>query len=441
MKHLDLKQKCQVAALTALCVTTAAWAYHEEGPISLSGDLDFLSVKSIDIDTQSALDEENEPADWTGDGFHVGTQRCGFVLYNSGDVPQPFNTPDECMAHFTITDAYNNEASSKELNLVNFLKTMKFTHSASRTEQIFASINRGGHYTFALEISPDYFLHEYEDDILDEACTRVDSTTTVIGLLLKPEIKITTGYPYDAASLSGEKTLHWSVSPDGKPNQILIDKTETFQFDTTQPLLASVVSFELAADNLAPGKYVYTLQSDFEGACRTFDAFVNDTVKADITLDKEIYDLDTDKEAKLTINMSYGYPYISKDSDTEESIITISTELLNETNNSTFSDPSWADAEINYTTEVTVPLDAITEDVVKENEGELPLTVSIIFNGNAQYKEIIGLPIKYDDAGVSNIEIGKASACPVYYNVFGVRVDSTYRGIVITSDGKKLINK
>jgi hypothetical protein len=85
-----------------------------------------------------------------------------------------------------------------------------------------------------------------------------------------------------------------------------------------------------------------------------------------------------------------------------------------------------------------VPLTAIANDDVKDNDGEIPLTIKVEFNGETQYQALIGIAVE-GSAGVEAVDVDAAMKPVEYYNTQGVKVDKSYRGIVVTNDGRKIL--
>lgn len=436
-KPNHFKAKCAAFASMALLLSGICWAEGDEFP--LSGDFDFLAIKDLQIKTSMSANADSL-SDWTGEGYHAGIQLCGFTLYNCSDINKDVTLPDSAKFTFAIADSYGNSVDSVDLDMTSAFKKLKFTNKFSQSIQTQVGVYCGGRYKASAKLSPDFFSYETEIDLIDEACTRVSNNSVKVGGVLCPIIYITSGYPYDVEAVAGEHSLQWSVTPDDNPNKILANDTETFNLSNDKPLLAATDTLDLPVPELEPGKYIYTISSDFAGANRTFEATVIDTLKTELSLDKELYTVGVDKEAKLKIDMSYGYPYIATDSDTGTSTLRVVTTLLDDSNSVEYSDKSWATSTVQCTADIAVPLDKVTSDVVKQYEGKVPLNLSVVFNSETQYQATVLLNIEAESTGVRNITIGNDANQQIqYYNVFGMPVDDSYHGIVISNDGRKLL--
>ena len=146
-----------------------------------------------------------------------------------------------------------------------------------------------------------------------------------------------------------------------------------------------------------------------------------------------------DNEVNLKIAMKYGYPYISLNSDTGNPTIIVTAELLGQEHIFKFSDEEWLNSNVDYTADISVPLNDVTYEIANEYDWELPLNINVVFNGLTQLEKTIEIPLA-DPSGIEPVNADDKSS-PKYYNVFGLPVDNSYRGIVITSDGRKMLMK
>lgn len=155
-----------------------------------------------------------------------------------------------------------------------------------------------------------------------------------------------------------------------------------------------------------------------------------------------LYKAGEDSEAVLKMEMNYGFPYIEKSSSTNKPTIYVTTDLQGESKTTEFSDEAWADAPMHYTADVVIPLQSVTQEIVDNYEGKVPLTVSVAFNNDLQYKAILVIPFEYKSSGIENVEADSSRSKNIrFYNLMGVEVDENYKGLVITSDGHKIIRR
>jgi hypothetical protein len=440
MKHsYFLKLRYSILAVAALLLTTVCWAFEDKTSRPFAGDYDFLAVKDISIVTSMARADDENYVDWTGEGYHSGVQTAALVFYACKTVPKDFVIPDNPTYNCTIVDAYGDTVETIKESLKTKFTLMKVSNKYSSTMASGIGVSRGGAYKLLLNFSPDMFAFEHEMILKDEACARVSNTKAKVGDMLCPVVEVTSGYPYDVDAIAGNKAVKWSVSQDGQADKIIEEEEDTIYFDTTKPLLAAVDTLLMPVLDQQPGKYIFTMTSaDFAPLNRTFEAIVSDTLRADVTLDKQLYRLDTDTVAKLKVAMNFGYPYIEAAEEGGLPTITVSTEMLDQAKYTKFSDAAWATTTLDYTAEVEVPLTAIANDDVKDNDGEIPLTIKVEFNGETQYQALIGIAVE-GSAGVEAVDVDAAMKPVEYYNTQGVKVDKSYRGIVVTNDGRKIL--
>ena len=257
---------------------------------------------------------------------------------------------------------------------------------------------------------------------------------------LGPQIFLSGGYPYNPTDFTGTKHLHWQIAPSDAPDAVIKEKDETFELKSESADLAPVDSLRLEVENLRPGTYLYTLTSDFAPANHSFTFEVYDILAPDITFDKEVYTVGESRDVIVKVDMSYGYPYVGTGSSSGEPTVTVCAELFGEETSVSYSDEVWADSDMHCIAEVKVPLDKVTAEAVKENKGELPLNLPILFNGTTKYIAAIPLSFDTDSSGIHGINAVNSDKSKVrYFNILGVEVDESYQGLVITSDGHKLI--
>lgn len=405
----------------------------------LPGDFDFLAVRDIKFSTKEVLDY-GQLIPWTGKELHAGVVEMYFHLFNCKDIPKPIDLPDNPAYIWTIKDLEGNKVLSHEVSLQSAFNSLRWTHKLVYKHANHLLVKRGGKYTISLEITPGLFSYETEITLVDEPNMLVYDRSTTVDALLSPKLIMQSGYPCTPADISGKKHLHWTLASADAPDDIIAEKDEVFELKSETPDLAAVDSLTLSPVNLQPGEYRYTLTSDFAPANYSFAAKVFDVLNPDITLDRESYTVGESKEAIVKLDMSYGYPYIGVDSSSDKPTVTVCANLLGEETNVSYSDEVWADSDMHCLAEIKLPLEKVTAEVVKENKGELPLNLSILFNGTAKYMTALPLSFDTDSSGIHGINADNFDKSKVrYFNILGVEVDESYHGLVITSDGKKII--
>lgn len=230
------------------------------------------------------------------------------------------------------------------------------------------------------------------------------------------------------------------VNMPDKIGVLSAEKRETFELKSETSTLAADATLNLTVEDIEPGEYLYTLTSDFAPANYSFKAYVYDVLMPEISIDKSVYTVGESREAIVKVEMDYGYPYVGAATSSDKPTVTVNAELLNEVTSVSYSDEAWADSDMHCIAEIKIPLEKVTEETVTENKGEIPLNLSILFNDAIKYETTISLPFVGGSSGIHDIDAdnsGKSHAR--YFNIFGVEVDESYRGLVITSDGKKIV--
>lgn len=405
----------------------------------LSGYYDFLAVRDIELSTEEVL-VYGQLTPWTSGGLHAGVVGLHFNLFNCDDIPKPIILPENPSFIYTVKDLEGNIVARNEVSLESQFGSLRFVKKFSRKCTTGLLVKRGGKYTITLEITPELYSYETEITLVDEPKMHVFDITTTVDTPLCPKVVMSSAYPYNSADFSGKKHLHWTLASGDSPDEIIAEKDEYFELKSEISDLAAVDSLTLTVANLNPGNYLYTLTSDFVPANYSFTASVHDVLDPEITLDRVSYTVGESKEAIVKVDMSYGYPYVGAYSLSDEPTVTICADLLGEETSVSYSDEAWADSDMHCMAEVKIPLEKVTAEAVTENRGELPLHLSILFNGTTKYETALSLHFDCDSSGIHGINTDYSDKSKVrYFNILGVEVDESYRGLVITSDGRKIV--
>ena len=436
-KIIKAAAKCLLVC-TCMLHAQGTWA-QDDNYTPLSGDLNFLAARITELFTTNVLDH-GSMKDWDSKSLHAGLQRISLNLFNCKPIQKNIPLPDDPKSICKIKDLDGNVVAIHEYSLDAVFKKMQFSNRVNTYVKSNLLVKRGGKYIVTSEITPGLYYSETEITLPDEPCIHVFNKTSYVDTLLCPTIFLSGGYPYDAADFTGTKHLHWQIATADAPDVVIKEKDEIFELKSESADLAPVDSMRLDVENLRPGIYLYTLTSDFAPANYSFTFDVYDILAPDITFDKEVYTVGESREAIVKVDMSYGYPYVGADSSFGEPTVTVCADLLGEETSVSYSDEAWADSDMHCIAEVKVPLEKVTAEAIKENKGELPLQLSIQFNGTTKYETAISLHFESGSSGIDGINADKSDKSKVrYFNILGVEVDESYRGFVISSDGRKLI--
>lgn len=433
---IKIKLTTSVLWVSAALVAAPQVSAQEGSGTPLPGSLDFLEVTAPKVYTSHVL-ADGTPQEWTGEGLHAGIQVFSFTLQNYKDIPEDFEIPANPTSYCTISDFNGNVVASRESDMTSTFKMIKFSKKFQKASVFNLGVNRGGKYRLTGGLSPDLYTFTQEIILNDKPGAQVVNSTVKVDEGLNPKVTITSGFPYNPETIAGEHSLHWTVSAASDPSKVIAENTETFVLSSESESLAAIAELYLTVPDAEPGEYLFTLASDYAPANRTFTAKVYDVVHPEISLDKAQYVLGVDKEAILSVEMRCRYPYIALDAATEEHTVTVNPILLEQSNPVNFSNPAWADSEMNFREDIRIPLDNVTTEDLTEYHNRLPLRVVISFNGQAQYDGTLEVAFEKGSSGIDSVNTDPKSSEVKYYNAFGLEVDENYRGMVITSNGDK----
>lgn len=440
MRIVYLKKAVQCLTVIAASLSVPAMQAQETELIPLPAPLDFLAVKDVTLETTHVFEYE-KMLSWTGEGLHAGIQAFGLTIFNSKEIQRDAPIPENIFMICEISDMEGNRVATIKKDLESVFKRIKYTKNFTSRQSVSMGVSRGGEYKLVAEITPGLFSYEREFVLAADPGMRIEfPAEATVDSIPNPKIFLSSGYPYEPSDFSGEKQLHWQVTAVKAPTIVISEGTEAFELRSGTPTLAAIDSLDISPNILEPGEYQFIFTSDFAPANYSFIAKVNDVLAPEITLDKGSYTAGESKEATINVEMSYDYPFVGNGPDGEKPTVKVCAELLGEETSVTYSDDAWADSEMQCTAELKVPLGKVTEEVVKEYKGEIPLDLSIKFNGDTRHQETLTIPFETDTTSIPDIGTDTPNSLKVkYYNILGVEADETYHGFVISSDGCKIV--
>lgn len=404
----------------------------------LAEPYDFLAIKNVKLFTTYILDKTGQPVFWSGEELHTGLQTIQMPLIVCNEIPENVVAPENPSFIYEIRDMEGNVIAKTETDLSIVFKTLEFFSGQLLSKGI--TVVRGGEYELSARISPELFSFEKQITLMDEPGIRMINVTSDVNTPLCPEVTLTSGYPYEPAEFTGEKHLHWQVTPIDSPTDLIIEKDEVFELKSDTPVLAAISTLYFPVEGLEPGEYLYTVTSDdFAPANNSFTAFVYDVLMPDINLDRSIYTAGKSNEANLKVEMNYSYPYVGVSSSYDKPTVTVCAQLLNDETSVSYSDEAWADSDMHCLAELKVPLEKVTTEVVDEYNGEIPLKITVKFNNATKFNTTVILPFEKDSSGIDGILTNDTVKENVRYNLQGIRVPANTKGFVIIhySDGSR----
>ena len=346
---------------------------------------------------------------------------------------------------------FNNSADIR--NTINsFFQIHEYKVSDTYTKMF--PLKRGGEYVFwtfydFLDIDRHDTLTVY-----DEPSLRVDGRFVIkTGDDFMIQSDYNTGYPYDINSLTGEEYADLTIfkmENDSTGREAFKHRFPLHLKDVEHPLLAGIDSIMLRIEKPEIGPYLLRFETNWEAVpSRDIPLSVNDTLRANVTLDKQTYDLTTDKQAHLTLKMDYRYPHVQAVEPDSVPTIRVTATLLKDkvATDSLMTDTLYivsdtlATKDLNYAGQWDLDLTKIDASQLTDGESTYQLKINITFNNEQQYETFI--PVELRTATGISILPATRTDDEATYTLSGIRMNPRKplsSGIYIRK-GKKIISK
>ena len=452
-------------------LTIAAIVWGAMGVQAQTPDLSqIFSIDTVNLITVAKYTHDFAIEDYTGEKMQAGMQSISCEL-KGAYIPDTEGEPtvkipdiqlDTLTALFTLQDTYGREhfrsnLSGEVLYEVNNYLAFEagYWGGSSNPYMIAFSFARGGEYILRSQFDFIGFDKQKEVTIYDEPSLRVIPDPVVrIGEDADITAYFNTGYPYDINSLTGEeyaKVTIYKQLTDSTVAELFAQQYPLHLKDEAHPLVAGIDSLELKLEKPDLGNYLIRIESSWD-AIETRDLFVSvqDTLRATVTLDKQTYDLATDKNAQLHIKMDYGYPHVVAVKPDTIPTIRIAANLVKAVDESTttniFTDTlvlasdTLATKDLRYEGDWMLDLTKIESSGLAEDDSTF-LQVAVIFNGGRQYETEIPLKLKPAATGITTVTEQRTD--DDIYTLNGIRISPRQQlppGIYIRK-GKKVIIK
>lgn len=384
-----------------------------------------------------------------------------FVTTNEATIPIS-DLPTDATYSMRLHDVYN--VFDKNDQISDFSKFIRRLHENSDDADAGVasydwqySIFRGGEYKMEAE-SPAINIHKDTAMVIYDVpnLQMFGNTTCNVGKesSLYTTYRFNTGYPYSQDTLKAEENLHLKLYRVTKDGNVLIDeKNETFTLlDKEKPLLAGVYEYTYKPQVEELGAYLLEMQSSWNNLQKFTRFDINDTLRAEVTLDKEMYQKAIDKKAILNVKMDYDYPYVQKEKENEKPTIRVHYNLLGIKDNQRVSflkdslliqDDALASEHINLEKDIELSLDeALATYAVQSEKDTLDLDVDIFFNGLTRFAKTLPLVVKNNSTGLNQVSAALATDGKTeYFNAQGQPVanPNAERGIIIKRRGGKVV--
>lgn len=430
----------------------------------------FFSIDSLSFITIAKFTQDFAIEDYTGEKKYAGMQSI-FCEIKEPLIPEldgktvitiPDIQLDTLTALFTLEDKYGREHfranfSSEVLDQVNEYLEFESGYWGPDSSPYMSSFSfeRGGEYIFRTQFDFIGFDKQETITIYDEPSLRVIPDPVVrIGEDADIMAYFNTGYPYDINSLTGEeyaKVTIYKQLTDSTAAELFTQQYPLHLKDEAHPLVAGIDSLQLKFEKPELGDYLIRIETNWD-AVETRDLFVSvqDTLRATVSLDKQTYDLTTDKNAQLHIKMDYGYPHVGAVKPDTIPTIRIAANLMNVdkemTSTEIFADTlvlandTLATKDLLYEGDWTLDLTKIDSSVLAEGDST-HFQIAIIFNGGQQYETII--PVKLIPSATGITTVTEQRTDDDIYTLNGIRISPNQQlppGIYIRK-GRKVIIK
>ena len=430
----------------------------------------FLSIDTVNFKTVQKFTYDFATENYVGEKMYAGMQSISFELKGAyildvegkPTVEIPIIQLDTLTALLTLNDKYEREhfrsnLSDEILDEVNeyFAFESGYWSQTSAPYMVSFDFARGGEYIFRSQFDFIGFDKQKAVTIYDEPSLRIVPYPVVrIGEDADIKAFFNTGYPYDINSLTGEeyaKVTVYKQLTDSTVAEVSAQQYPLHLKDEAHPLVAGIDTLQLKLVKPELGNYLIRIESSWD-AIETRDLFVSvqDTLRATVTLDKQIYDLATDKDAQLHIKMDYGYPHVVAVKPDTIPTIHIAANLIKAVDNNTtiniFADTlvlasdTLATKDLRYEGDWMLDLTKIESSGLTSDDST-SLQVTVIFNGGRQYETAIPLKLKPAATGITTATEQRTD--DDIYTLNGIRISSRQQlspGIYIRK-GRKVIIK
>ena len=369
-----------------------------------------------------------------------------FAVSDGGDI----DTPDDTSVHSSLSTIYGTPIWDERADLGSFFEELGYAEgSALNLTLKMLNLLQGGVYKYKMKF-PALNMDKDEELVFYDVpnMRKTGRTFCNVGEVDKMSMLyiFNTGYPFNQDTLQAENKVKFQLfSVDKDNHQKVIDEREkTFSLlDREKPLVAGIdtVAYDGFGllEELGPGQYFLKMNTDWNNIERIRGVEVNDTLRAEIKLDKELYVKGVDKKAKVSFKMDYGYPYIHAVEDEQLPTVRFYTGLRARfkedmespdstcidslyTDSLIVADSKFAEEHVYLEKEIEIDLDNILSHYVFENDVDtLSLRAMICYEGNTQKEEELKLVVKRNSTSVTSISTDNDGPSE-YYNLNGQRI-------------------
>ena len=412
------------------------------------------------IYTEHIVDKDYAPVPWDKKELHAGMQMAQFTLFTHR-AEKRYDVPEYVEMYIRLKNCYGELVTEKTDDASTALEYIADQDADFLILSLKSFVERGGEYVFERGIPWMNFKKTTDLTLVDEPSVRINDIKPLkIGSNLDGQVLFNTGYPYDHSRLTGQEKAEWTLqyqAPNSK-ERVEIDKGEmALTLDNSkQPRLAAIDTLKIFKEKPALGEYFFEVKTDWEKealgdmSLRNRHFQVADTLRAKATIDKEKYQMGTDKELTAYLSLDYGYPYIHTTApDTIPTVriryqITAKGDILFK-DSLLIADQNLAVEPLLRSDQLVMNFDNVTDDLFGDaNQINLYVRVTVEFDGNLQYSaDFTPVLLKSEDTvGISDSQFAdRKSSSSVLFDLQGRKLGTAPEKGIYIQDGKKVINK
>ena len=423
----------------------------------------FFSVDTLKVMTRLKFEHDFNGPEYQGDQLWAGLQSIVYVVKvtNYDEVEFKVDSYDAYIKFADIYGLYQRSIYDDDPGLKedweDFVDGCGYvgTSNADYSPPCSFDLARGGQYVLSAFVDFMHFERKDTMTIYDNPSIRIGATPEhKVGEDVEVTAYFNTGYPYDINSLTGEEYADVTLFKlETDSTAITLDK-QRFSLskmkDEAHPLLAGIDTVTTTMLKPEPGMYVLRYETNWQAVqTRDYIFDVEDTLRANVTLDKQTYDLTTDKQAHLTLKMDYRYPHVQAVEPDSVPTIRVTATLLKDkaATDSLMTDTLYivsdtlATKDLNYAGQWDLDLTKIDASQLTDGESTYQLKINITFNNEQQYETFI--PVELRTATGISILPATRTDDEATYTLSGIRMNPRKplsSGIYIRK-GKKIISK
>lgn len=363
--------------------------------------------------------------------------------------------PDNPNIEAYVITADNDTVSAQGLSLVGILKLAHMSKVSAKLFQFDYELSRPGRYKTVFYCPMTGFKHEETNDWTEGPSLRCRTKEKYnIGKPVQITGYISTGYPYNQEDISGDewaKYTLYSVDDDDNRTEITSETKNIGKAmkNNEKSFMAGMDSITTNFEGLDFGHYILKMESNWHDLAYEYKFQVVDTVSTKVQQDKEVYDLSKDKEAKIDVEIGYGYPYVPKAAEGQKPSVNTIVSIVKPIDDLSafypltqdsisFEDEKFCQEKFSLQHQFTLDLTKLDIDEVIANADKLGLIVAVEFNGKIFHYTHQPIKLTVSSTGIKQTSADKKND-DAYYSLDGRIISQPKQKGVYIKNGKKYI--